>query len=196
MNISFAYNPENDKRCWQRLIEAGELFGKTFPKQIEISHADKERAKNVVHQFQIWWDESSECDEGLRKIYGYSPPASMMVYVNTSSYSMDDTERGWISLSMMRDTQEKVRTTVIHELGHVMFRQYWADYCATLGCSQGDIENTKEIVTVIHNVVFDGVQDDGYHVHTELRKRALEVWNQTGQLKDVIQEIKRDVHSR
>lgn len=190
MDITFDYNQENDRRCWQRLVKVGEMFGKTFPQRIEISDADKQRAEQAIDQFQTWWDESSDCDEGLMRIYGHRLPVSMMVYVNTSGYSMDDTERGWISLSMTRDTQLKVRTTVIHELGHVMFRRYWTDYCRAHGCSWKDIEDLKEIVTIIHNVVFEGVQDFGYQVHTDLRKRALEIWNQTSHLENVIQEIK------
>ncbi len=189
MRVTFTYQEAEDLRCWQRLVEAGEMFGKTFPKQIDITAQSKQRAQQTVQQFQDWWDEAPECDEGLKTIYGHQPPAEIMVYLNTSSYSMDDEQRGWISLSMMRDSQKKVRTTVIHELGHVLFRHYWSDFCFKLGCSQDDIEDLKEVVTVIHNGVFNNVEDQGYHVHASLRALALDTWNQTHTLERVVQEV-------
>lgn len=187
MIVTFAYNLEYDKCCWERLIEAGSLFGKTFPKKIEITREQIDRAMQTVETFQGWWNQKPECEDGLDKIYGHKPPETMMVYINTSGYSMDDTFRGWISLSMMRDTPTKVRTTVIHELGHMLFRLYWAQICRSMGFTQRGFEEVKEIITSIHNDEFDGLEDRGYEVHKFQREKAREIWRQTRDLKKVLE---------
>jgi len=189
--IEFEYNKRVDERCWKRIIQAKEMFGHKFPDSFNITQKDIDSAKKQAKYFRrVWKENERDFYKGIKKIYGYSFPKKIICYINTSPYSMDDYENGYISISMHRDTPEKIVTTIIHEASHFMFRKYYTDFCRNIGCGQNDIENIKEIITIINNVEFKNVNDYGWKAHQKMRKKTEKIWQAIHDIKKVIKEIK------
>jgi hypothetical protein len=190
--IIFKYDKKIDQECWDRLIEAENLFGHSFPKSFNILDSDIQQAIKKEEEFKkVWEDCNINLNEGINKIYRFDPPKKLICYINTSDYSMDNYEKGYISVSMRRDTPEKMVTTIVHEISHFIFREYYIKFCLDIGCSLDEIENIKEIITVINNIVFNGVKDDHWeNIHALYRKNALQVWEDTFDIKKVILSIK------
>lgn len=151
-----------------------------------LTEEAQQRARNVVEQYAEWWRDGEDVCKGLAFIYGHGVPESMTCYIHTSGYSMDLFPQDAIALSMMRDTQKKLRSTLVHEVGHCMFRKYWLSLCEELGCASDDVEDVKEVITVIHNDVFQDVEDRGYDVHAAIRAVVHEEWKKTENLGNVL----------
>jgi esterase/lipase len=193
--IEFKYNKKIDERCWKRIIQTKEMFGHKFPSSFNITQKDINKAKKQIKYFQrIWKKNEKEFYKGIKKIYRYHFPKKMICYINTSPYSMDDYEKGYISISMYRDTPEKIVSTIIHEASHFMFRKHYTDFCYSINCNQNDIENIKEIVTVINNTEFKNVRDYGWKIHQRIRKKTKKIWQETHDIKKVIKEIKNNLY--
>lgn len=190
MKLIIQYNKNKDIECWKRLIESGSMFGLVFPEKIAISNEKIILAKKKIDNFQLIWDNYSDFDEGIKKIYKHNPPKSLLCYINTTGFSMDSYP-DYISISATRDTEKKVITTLIHELSHFMFRKYFVDFCYSIGCSKKDIEEIKEIVTIINNDVFDKIEDRGYEVHDFYREKAQKAWKDGFDMEQIILLIKK-----
>lgn len=192
--IKIKYNLIKDKECWKRIIQSKEMFGHKFPSSFNITQKDIKKAKKQVKYFQEVWDKKEkEFYKEIGKIYGHPFPKEMICYVNTSLYSMDNYEKGYISVSMYRGVPEKIISTIIHEASHFMFRKHYVSFCRSISCSQDDIENIKEIVTVINNIEFKGVKDYGWKIHKRIRGKTKKIWQRTHDIKQVIKEIKNDL---
>lgn len=170
--MKFKYNKKIDQKCWKRIIKVGKMFGHRFPDSFNVTKRDIIRAKKQVKYFQRIWEKNEKVFyEIIKKIYGYPFPKKMICYINTSPYSMDDLKKNYISVSMYRNTQKKIISTIIHEASHFMFRKYYTSFCRRIGCSQDNIEQIKEIITVINNVEFNNVNDYGWKIHQKMRKK-------------------------
>lgn len=186
--IIFRYDKKIDEECWDRLIRAGNLFGHSFPTSFDILGDDVREAIKKGKEFgKVWKDSNTNLVEGIRKIYGFNPPEELVCYINTSDYSMDNYEKGYVSVSTRCNTPEKIITTVVHEISHFVFRKNYTKFCLDIGCSSDDIENIKEIITVINNAVFKKVKDNHWGIiHAPYRENALKVWEDTFDIKKVI----------
>ncbi|MBU0999203.1 hypothetical protein KKG24_02750 [Patescibacteria group bacterium] len=189
--IKFKYNKNIDKECWNRIIRAKEMFGHKFPKSFNIKKKDIKKAKEKTKEFQkIWNKNKTGFQKGVKKIYGHSFPRKIVCYVNTSPYSMDNFKKNYISISMYR---KDVVSTVIHEASHFMFKKYYTRFCHSIGCNQNDIEEIKEIMTVINNVEFKDVNDYGWRIHQKIREKAKKTWQETHNIRKVIKRIKNNL---
>lgn len=130
----------------------------------------------------------------MMKIFRHEFPPRMPCYINTSPYSMDRYRKGYISISTERDTPERIISSIIHEASHFMFWKYEAAFCRRLGLRPREIDEVKEVLTVINNVVFSGVQDVGWRVHAQQRAAALKKWQQTEDIRAVIEDLAVKLH--
>ena len=174
--MKFKYDKKMDQECWERIIQIKEMYEHKFPDRFNITSEMIRKAKQSVDWFEKEWNNANiDFDTGIKKIFGSKFP-NIICYINTSSYSMDKYPN-YISVSMNR--KDPV-TTVVHEASHYMFRQCFPDI--------PDIENIKEIITVINNDVF-GVKDFGWKIHQKQREKALEIWKATNSIKQVCQKL-------
>lgn len=189
--IIFKYNTTKDKECWKRIIKAGIMFDHKFPTSFNIDSDRVVKAKKLVSVFnKIINDQKKQKDfkKGIKKIYKYNFPDNFICYINTSPYSMDCSE--YISISVDRDEPVKIYSTFVHEACHYIFRKYYTNFCYSIGYTDQDIENVKEIITVINNIEFEGVRDSGWRIHQTARKKAKKIWQETFEIKEVIKQIK------
>ncbi len=188
--ISFKYNKKIDTQCWQRIIKAKKLFGHTFPTKFNISRAQITTAREMSNHFQEVWERcDKEIFNGIKTIYGYSCPKKLFVFVNTSPYSMDGYPSKYISISMTAKKTRRIISTIGHELSHFVFRQHFTQFCYKLGCTKDEIEEIKEILTVINNIKIPGVLDKGWPVHSSLRKWVKRQWLYNHNLKLIIKDL-------
>lgn len=170
------------------------MFGHKFPENFDITQKNINNAKKQVKYFQkIWSDNEKDFHRGIKKIYKHSFPEEITCYINTSPYSMDDYENGYIAVSMYRRTPKEIISTVIHEASHFMFRKYYTDFCRSIGCSRDNIEQIKEVITIINNAEFKNINDYGWKIHQKIRKKAQKIWLKTHDIKKVIKEVKNNL---
>lgn len=189
----FKYDKKIDEECWNRITQAQNMFGHNFPSSFIISEKDIAEAENKTREFQKIWDDYDQkfnFNKGIKEIYKYDFPRGIICYINTSPYSMDNFAKNYISISIKRDTPQKMITTIIHEASHFIFRKYYTDFCHEISCTNEDIENIKEIITVINNAVFPNITDCGWKTHADYRKKILETWQENKDIKKAIKEAK------
>lgn len=189
--MPFKYNKNIDERCWRRIIKAKKLFGHTFPNKFDISETKIKAAQQKIKYFQkIWQKYDQEILNGLKKIYKYPCPTDLSIFINTSPYSMDGYPARYISVSMMRaGTTQRIISSVSHELSHFLFRQHYTKFCRNLGSTKNEIEEIKEILTVINNIEIAEVLDKGWPVHSNLRKLTTRYWLTKPDIKSVIENL-------
>ncbi len=187
--LTFKYDKSIDEECWGRIIKAGNLFGHDFPKTFFISENDILTAQEKAIEYQIIWNNySHNFNANLKKIYKYDFPAAVACYINSSPYSMDNYASNYISISMKLATEEKIVSTIIHEACHFLFRKYYIEFCGSLGCSENEIEEIKEVITVVNNVVFPKVHDYGWKIHHDIREKVLVLWKRNEDIEKIIRE--------
>ena len=113
----------------------------------------------------------------------------MNCYINSSPHSSFNSKKNYLSISIMCKKNRLV-PTVLHEANHFIFRKHYDDFCFSIGCSKDDIDNIKEFVTIINDIIFYPMQDNGWEIHQKFRKRALAVWKNTEDIKKVIKDAK------
>jgi len=167
------------------------MFGKNFPTDFCITDADIFEAKRKTSLFQEFWIKFEKSfDEKIKIIYRKSKkPENITCYLNTSIYSMDDFKNGYISVSSRLTTAQKVWILVAHEYAHFLFRKFYLKYALNIGYKKNQIEDLKEILTVLNNPVL-GLEDKGYEIHSSERVYALKLWNKYRDLEKVIEKLK------
>lgn len=177
--IIFRYSRKIDKECWNRIINAKIMFGHQFPSSFSIKKENIKEAKRKVKYFQkIWRWHEVDFRKGIRKIFRHNFPSKMVCYINTSNYSMDNFDKGYISISFKRETSTQVISSIAHESSHFMYKKYY-----------GRDENIKEVITIINNVEIKGVEDRGWEIFEKERIKALKVWKRTKDIREVIKNI-------
>ena len=163
------------------------MFGMIFPVKFRITEHKKKECKFQAIEFKKYWQPSEKYFyKGLLKIYSKAKiPSRLICYLNSSPYSMDDFEKGCISVSYKFKTPDKVKRVVAHELAHFLFRQAYTKYSLKVGYSETQLEDLKEILTVLHKPVL-GLDDKGYKVHAKQRTQALKLWSKYHNLEKVI----------
>lgn len=172
--IDFKYNNKIDIECWERITKTNEIFGHKFPDDYIITKDMITEAEKAVVIFSKEWGDR-DIGKEIKEIFGKEMP-DITCYINTSPYSMDKYPE-YISISMNR---KKPTISILHEVSHYMFRDRFPN--------TPDIENVKEIITVINNDVFK-VKDYGWKIFKEQRGRALKVWQETKDIEKVIKQI-------
>lgn len=189
--LTFKYHKSIDKRCWHRLILAKSMFGRKFPSAYKITSRNSEEAKSRLSEFSnIWKPVEKQLLKGLAKIYSKAKiPTYINCYLNTSPYSMDDYQKGYISITARLKNPKKIREIITHELAHFLFRQAYAKYALKIGYTKKQLENLKEILTILHKPTL-GLNDAGYDIHKTQRTMALKLWEQRNNLEQVIFNLK------
>lgn len=188
--LFFKYNKNVDRHCWQRIIKTKNLFGHSFPTKFNITETKIATAEKMVNRFQkIWEKRGKEISNGLTKIYNHPCPTKFSVFVNTSPYSMDGYPNRYISISKRVKKNQKIATSISHELSHFIFRQYFTKFCHNLGCTKNEIEEIKEILTIINNIEIPGISDRGWPIHSFLRKQVKRQWLINPDIKSIIKYL-------
>lgn len=185
MKLIIQYNKSKDVECWKRLVNSKDMFGHIFPNKVVLLNKRVILAKNKIDDFQLIWDSYSKFDEGIKKIYKHNPPKFLPCYINTTGFSMDNYPH-YISISAACNTEKRIITMLVHELSHFIFRKYFANFCYSIGCSKDDIEEIKEIITVVNNDVFDKIEDKGYEVHAFYREKIRKAWKDGLDIEQII----------
>ena len=103
---------------------------------------------------------------------------------------MDDYKKGYISITVRLKNPKKIREIITHELAHFFFRQAYTKYALKGGYTKQQMEDLKEILTVLHKPVF-GLNDAGYEIHKIQRALALKLWKKYHNLEQIISNLKK-----
>ncbi len=198
MKVTFAYDKEKDIWCLlnkgksssnsqtstkvyeQYLAAFGEsLNEETASSFIDIYLAEKGiDIKEHVLKYQREWDKvSEEFEKKATAIFGVSLPCDVTAFLtinNRNPYSIKDN-------SFFVSVPGYVRKTVMHELWH---------FYTWYGFGEGEEErlgkqkynDLKESLTVLLNLecgdlLPQGILDNGYPQHQELREQIVQFWN-------------------
>ncbi len=183
----FKYDKKIDTSCWKRVIKAGKLFGHSFLDSFYIDQSKIQIAKDRMKVYQqVWEPRHGAILEGIKKIYKHPCPKKIRIYINTSPYSMDGYPKKHISITFKAKTHRRILTSISHELSHFVFKKYYTDFCRKIGCGKGEMEEIKEILTVIKNIEFRGKLHKGWPIHSNLRRWAKKQWRKNRNLKSLI----------
>jgi hypothetical protein len=146
--MRFEYNNKIDKKCWEVVNATDLIFGES--KKTQVYPVNKE----LVNEFKKLWHKDIEesFDKGMCQIFGKEFPKDFVCYINSTPYSMDLEE----GISISASTKAPIRT-ICHEANHYMFRK--STY-RDIYFSKHDIEDAKEIFTIINNIYFQDIMED------------------------------------
>jgi len=186
----FGYNKEANMEIWNEIMSAKEMFGMKFPDSFSVTPEDEAQAREAVSKFAPLWNKDREMKEKIFKIYRYEiPDEKLICYINTSKWSSVGPEARYISLSMSRPI-EYAPSTIIHEFSHLAFYIKWGNLCREIGYTENGLEELKEVLTVINNFEYKGVEDNGYEVHKNIRETVKNMWLAGKNLKEIISDLK------
>lgn len=165
--MKIIYDKKVDDNCWKRLENTDLIFGEK--KRTTRNNVDNK----ILNYFNQQWTKEIELKykDGFKKIFNLEFPDEFMIYVNSSSYSMD-LEDG---ISISASTETLIRT-ICHETSHFLFRR--SDF-ANIYFPEKDIEEAKEIFTIINNIYFRDImenQDTGWKKFWKERYEFLTRW--------------------
>ena len=147
--------------------------------------------ESYINKYQDEWTAvSAEYHTRAESVFGIVLPIAITVYLtinNRCPYNIGD------NLFFVSFPRESVRKTIMHELWH--FYTWYG-----LGQEQEKLlgnelyNELKESLTVLLNLVCtdllpQGVKDEGYPQHQELRTKAIELWDSTGDINKVWTEL-------
>lgn len=165
--MKFVYDKRIDIECQERLSSHNSIFGQE--KKIGVFPVDDKILKN----FNLIWTTEIEkvFNNKLLQIFGIDLPSDFTCYINSTPYSMDINN----GISVSASTETPIRT-ICHETNHYMFRRssYKDKYFPNI-----DIEDAKEIFTVINNFYFQDImenQDLGWKKFWKDRFNFLKIW--------------------
>ncbi len=137
-------------------------------------------AKKIAKSAKYFIDEK-KLKETMGSIYGKELP-DITVYVNTTPFSTWNIKGKWVSVSYVMAANGRFFYAICHEANHFMY-----DYC--FGIEKYQDTEIKETITVVNNAF--GIYDSGWSKFKEQRKRALEIYNKTKDIKAVINDFKK-----
>ena len=168
--MRFVYDEKIDKKCKED-IDAFELIFDE-KKKTGIFPVNTE----TIKKFESIWTPKVE-EIFLKKvfqIFGTELPEDFVCFINSTPYSMDIKQ----GISVSASTKAPIRT-ICHEINHYLFRKsiYKDKYFPQI-----DIEEAKEIFTIINNIYFQDImenQDIGWKKFWKDRFNFLSVWLKT-----------------
>lgn len=166
--MKFIYDKKIDEECHARLATCSNIFGEH--KKTEVYPVDE----NIVEKFKTMWtpEINAKFNKGMYIIFHRSIPDDFVCYINSTPYSMDTNNGISISASSI-----KIMVKLIcHEMNHYLFRKskHKNTYFPTI-----DIEDAKEIFTVINNLYFQEIMeapDIGWSKFWKDRYNFLTIW--------------------
>lgn len=186
----FKYDKEIDKKNWERIISNGRKFGHYFPVNYEIAREDMEVANIKASEFaNIWSKYEMIFKDKIKNIYKDCDLEKINCYINTSPYSSFNSDNDYISISFKKKNR-RVVPSLLHEINHLLFLRSYKYFCASIGCTNSDIDKIKEFVTVINDDVFSPMQDEYWPGHEKYRELALATWREKNDLKRVVEVLK------
>ncbi len=201
MKVIFEYNKEKDIWC---LLNKGkgsnnsklptkvyekltETFGENPTPENTSAFIEKYISENNIDvqeymvEYQKEWDKISyEYQKRAEKIFGVSLPKGITAYLTINNRCPYDIENNSFFVSM--SDQSSVTKTTMHELWHFYtWHGLGAMQLEKLG--RHKYNDLKEALTVLLNLeckdlLPEGVQDNGYPQHKELREKITELWKQ------------------
>lgn len=189
--IKFKYNRKIDEYCWQRIIGAGSIYNTEVPKKVDIDNEKIKKAKGKIKFFQEEFASvENEFKKQIKKMFKTFFPENMNIYINTTSYSMDDYENRCLCISYERDIN--FITSFMHEANHYMFRKKYEKTCRIQGFTQEEIEDIKEIMTVVNNIAFANLiktPDFGWEKHKLLRRKVYKIYKNNNDFKQTLSKL-------
>lgn len=171
------------------MLEYKGMFGMKFPDKISIAKRDEEYAEKKVPEFFVLWNRDKELREKIFKVYKYKLFKNLICYVNTTKLSSINFEKKFILLSMYASSIS-VPTIIIHEFSHIAFLAKWKEFCKKTGYSDEGIQELKEVLTVINNIEYKNINDNGYPVHKNIRETVKNMWLEKYDLAKIISDPK------
>ncbi len=144
-----------------------------------------------IEQYQRDWDSiAEEFKQRAEKIFGVTLPQDVTAYltINTRSpYSIQD-HYFFVSFSAI-----SARRTAMHELWH-FYTWYGLGEGEEARMGKQEYNERKEALTVLLNVeckdlLPDGVIDNGYPQHKELREKILQLWEKEKDIKKLWSQL-------
>lgn len=165
--MKFEYDIKIDKQCWKSINACKFIFGEKKRTQVYPVN------KDIIKKFKKIWSPEVEKEfrKGIYQIFGTELPKNFICYINSTPYSMDIKE----GISISASTKTPIRT-ICHEVNHYMFRK--SNY-KKIYFSRYDIEDAKEIFTIINNIYFQDIienQDIGWKKFWKERYKFLFTW--------------------
>lgn len=93
---------------------------------------------------------------------------------------------------ILRKDIKRMITTIYHELMHFLFYQNYYELCKNKGLSDSQINDFKEIITVLLNEILSKRNlplDNGYPIHRELRAKVLQIKNNEKNFNNILEQI-------
>jgi len=200
-----AVNSQSHGKSWQNSIPLKiqkEINGKSWEESKsflydylnEFYKKHNKKLKLILKQFsEIWRIIEKEYFKRLikitkRKIYSNQFTA----YLTTIDRCPYDTKENWFMVNLFSGGLRMCQTAG-HELMHLQFHYYFEkDLIIKIGREKfGDL---KEALTILLNEEFRDlwiVEDKGYEIHQELRKRISEQWKKNKDFDELIRLIAR-----
>ncbi|MEI7480568.1 MAG: hypothetical protein WCJ59_02975 [bacterium] len=168
--MKFIYNAKIDKKCTDDVNAQEHIFGEE--KKTGVFPVTDDTVNSLG---SVWTPEIDEkFKKGIHKIFKVDFPTDFTCYINSTPYSMDIPQ----GISVSASTKTPIRT-ICHETSHFMFRKskYKDLYFPNI-----DIEDAKEIFTIINNLYFKDImeaQDLGWKNFWRDRYTFIEKWIKT-----------------
>jgi len=200
MNLNLLYNKEKDIWC---LLNKGKssnnspnptpvyqkLISKAGDNPTEANTSlfiDEYLNKNNLHpeeiikkyekEFESIYDNFQSIAE---KVFNVSLNKNITVYLTVNTRCPYNIKDGWFFVSMSKGNPV---LTMMHELWHFYtWEKFGNNWLEKLGNEK--YNDIKESLSVLLNIeckhlLPEGVEDNGYPQHQELRKQIIELWNQ------------------
>lgn len=152
------------------IVDAGVIFGEVKIKKVDITSKKVNEAKAKIPKFyKEIFPHWTSIKKNLSLVFKINI-TDIPIFINTSPFSMDNFSDKYICISYQRE--DNFITSVLHELNHYIFRKKFQDQLEKSKMSQSKIEDLKEVVTVINNVIFKSilkVPDFGWEKHQKDR---------------------------
>ena len=215
MKVNFLYSKEKDIWCllnkgkssnnsntptavYQELVsEMGESPDETSTASFIDAYLKKHvlRIKTITDEYQKIFDGiSREFQDHAEKVFGVSISKDLNGYLTINSRCPYNIEENWFFVSITKPNPE---LTMMHELWHFYtWNKFGKDEQARLGFKK--YNELKEALTVLINIecahlLPEGIKDEGYSQHHELRGMMLRLWSQKLDINYVWDEASRKI---
>lgn len=200
MKINFEYNKEKDVWCllnkgkgsnnspnptkvYELLVSRyGENPGEEETSQFIDSYFEENNVSldDFIKQYSTDWESvADEYHKRAESVFGVSLPHDITAYLtinNRNPYSISD------NMFYVTVPRETVRKTIMHELWH-FYTWYGLGTDQEEKLGKQKYNDIKEALTVLLNeecsdLMPEGISDEGYPQHQELREKIKKLWSE------------------
>ena len=165
--MKFVYDEKIDKKCKEDIKACKFIFNEEKKTGVFLVN------KKTIKKFESIWTPKIEevFSKKIFEIFEANLSKDFVCFLNSTPYSMDIKQ----GISISASTKTPIRA-ICHEANHYMFRKsiYKEKYFPKI-----DIEEAKEIFTVINNIYFQDImenQDIGWKKFWKDRFNFLSIW--------------------